>query len=187
MRSWRAHLNHLVLDLRDDFPKTRQYKRAKRAPFRDWQAAIDILAAWDVLLPDVVNEFRGLESLRHRTIHFNRDTYSNLRGDALTAIAHLRVIIDRQFGAFGNQPWFIGAVGAVFIKREYEANPFVRRYYLPQCPFVGVRHGFDPLMRVCDFPDYGDGELTDEEFCASYNSRDPASVASSEAPPSPHK
>src|SRR5271166_2610304 len=63
-------LNHLVLDLREDFRKTRQYKRANKSPFRNWQAAIGILVAWDVLLPDVVEEFRKLESLRHRSIHF---------------------------------------------------------------------------------------------------------------------
>jgi hypothetical protein len=173
-------LNHLVLDLREDFPKTRHYKRAKRAPLRDWQVAIDILAAWDVLLPDVIKEFRELESLRHRSVHFNPDTYFNLRDDALTAIAHLRVIIDRQFGTFGTQPWFIsGTHGAAFIKREYEKRPFIRRYYLPQCPCVGVLIGFDENLRPLDFHDYGDDALTDEEFCASYNSRDPASVAGS--------
>jgi hypothetical protein len=175
-------LNHLVLDLREDFRSTPQYKKVyNKSSFDNWQVAIDTLAAWDVLLPDVAEEFERLAQLRHRSIHFSVDTYSNLRDDALTAIACLRLIIDRQFGTFGPQPWFItGTRGAAFIKREYEMRPFIRRYFLPQCPFVGVRSGFDRRLQLVDFHDYGDGELTDQEFCDAYNSRDPASVAGSE-------
>jgi hypothetical protein len=73
-----------------------------------------------------------------------------------------------------------GVRGAAFIKREYETRPFIMRYFLPQRPFVGVRCGFDNHLRPLDFNDYGDGELTDQEFCEAYNSRDPASVAGNE-------
>jgi hypothetical protein len=172
-------LNHLVLDLREDFRGTPEYKQVyNKSSFDDWQLVIDTLATWGVLLPDVVKEFGRLEKLRHRSIHFNVDTYSKLREDALAAIAHMQLIIERQFGAFGDQPWFIAGIGgAAFIKREYELQPFIRRYFLPQCPFVGVLSGFDPHFRLVDLPDYGDGELTDQEFCDAYNSRDPASVA----------
>jgi hypothetical protein len=38
-------LNHLVLDLREDFRKTRKYNLAKKAPFRNWPLAISILVA----------------------------------------------------------------------------------------------------------------------------------------------
>lgn len=176
-------LNHLVLDLRDEFRKTPEYKKVyNKSSFDNWKLAIGTLAAWDVLRPEIVEEFGRLAELRRRSIHFNVDTYTKLRDDALTAIAHLRVIIDRQFGAFGTQPWFImGVRGAAFIKREYETRPFIRRYFLPQSPFVGVRSGFDRQFQLLDFQDYGDGELTDQEFCEAYNSRDPASVAGTEA------
>src|SRR6476469_6806260 len=54
-------LNHLILILRDDFKATPQYKRLyKKDSFDNWDIAIDTLAAWDVLLPDVVTEFRKL-------------------------------------------------------------------------------------------------------------------------------
>ena len=127
-------LNHLVLDLREDFRNTPQYKKVySKSSFDNWQVAIDTLAAWDVVLPDVAKEFARLAELRRRSIHFNVDTYSKLRDDALTAIAHLRLIIERQFGVFGSQPWFItGIGGTAFIKREYEMRPFIRRYFLPQ-------------------------------------------------------
>ena len=107
-----------------------------------------------------------------------------MRSDALTAVTHIRLIIDRQFGAFGTQPWFIaGVLGAAFIKREYEALPFIRHYFLPHCPFVGVRHSIkmDEHRRAqfIDIHDYGDGDLSDEEFRDAFNDRDPASIAHS--------
>jgi hypothetical protein len=178
-------LNHLVLDLRDDFRGTPEYRRVhSKSSFNNWHLATSTLLAWDVLLPDVAEEFSKLETLRHRSIHFNPHTYADLRDDALAAVAHIRLIIDRQFGWFGTQPWFIeGVLGASFIKREYETKPFIRRFFLPQCPFVGVRCAieFDQNHRPrhIDFHDYGDGELTDEEFRDAFNSRDPASIANS--------
>jgi hypothetical protein len=171
-------LNHLVIDLREDFRATPQYKKVyNKSSFDDWQGAISTLLAWDVLLPDVAEEFEKMIGLRHRSIHFNVDTYSRLRDDALTSIAHLRTVIDRQFGTFGAQPWFLNTPGACFIKREYETRPFIRRYFLAQCPFVGVLSGFDQRLHPIDFHDYGDGELTDQEFCDAFNHRDPAAVA----------
>jgi len=171
-------LNHLVIDLREDFRATPQYKKVyNKSSFDDWQVAISTLRAWHVLLPDVAEEFEKMAELRHRSIHFNVDTYARLRDDALTAIAHLRTIIDRQFGTFGAQPWFLDTPGACFIKREYETRPFIRRYFLPQCPFVGVLSGFDKRLSPIDFHDYGDGELTDQQFCDAFNHRDPAAVA----------
>jgi hypothetical protein len=103
-----------------------------------------------------------------------------LREDALLAISLTSKIVEQQFGWFGAQPWFIeGVTGASFVKRQCEAHPFIKRFVLPQCPCVGVRcaikgghpHGY------ADFDDYGDGELTDEEFREAYNTRDPASIA----------
>lgn len=177
-------LNHLGLDLREDFRSTPEYKRVyRKSSFDNWELAIDVLVAWSVLLPDVADEFRKLGALRNRTIHFNAKTYSTLRSDALMAITHMRVIIEGQFGIFGAQPWIIeGTRGAAFIKREYETRPFVKRYFLPQCPFVGVRcaleHGPQGFIHV-DFNDYGPGELTDQEFCQAFNDRDPRSIARS--------
>jgi hypothetical protein len=172
-------LNHLVIDLREDFRTRPQYKKVyNKSSFDNWEVAMSTLVAWDIMLPDVAEEFEKLAELRHRSIHFNADIYSRLREEALTAIAHLRTIIDRQFGTFGNQPWFIPDIrGACFIRREYETQPFIKRYFLPQCPFVGVRSGFDRNLRPVDFHDYGDGELTDQEFCDTFNNRDPARVA----------
>jgi hypothetical protein len=51
------------------------------------------------------------------------------------------VIISKQFGAFGPQPWFISDIpGASYIKKEAERNPFVHKILIPNCYFVGPYH-----------------------------------------------
>ncbi len=72
-------LNHLTLDLRDFFKHTLEYKKIYRKDsFDNWQVPIDTLQAWGVLLPKAVDEFRMLVKLRHRSIHFNVNTYATL-------------------------------------------------------------------------------------------------------------
>ena len=174
-------LNHLILDLREFYKKTKQYKIVSRkASFDNWQIAIDVLEAWHILLPEVIVEFNALRLLRNRSIHFNAATYANLRDDALAAIYHIREIIDQQFTAFGKRPWFIeGTKGHIFIKRKWEENPFVRTYYLPTCPFVGPYFAilFDGGLQFVDHADYGDGDWTDEEFAAVFEARSSEQLA----------
>jgi hypothetical protein len=127
-----------------------------------------------VLLPKTVAEFRSLLTLRNRSIHFNVSTYATLRDNALAAIHNIGEIIDHQFTAFGNRPWFImGTRGHIFIKREWEENPFIRTYYLPTCPFGGPYFAisFAQGLAFHDQADYGDGEWTDEEFATGFNAR----------------
>jgi hypothetical protein len=168
-------LNHLILDLRGFYKHTPEYKRVcRKDSFDNWQVPIDTLEAWNVLLPKAVAELRALMVLRHRSIHFKVSTYSNLHEDALAAIHHVSTIIEQQFAAFGSRPWFIdGTRGHVFIKRDWEHNPFVKTYYLPTCPFVGPYFAisFDEGLRFYDHRDYGDGDWTDEEFAAAFEAR----------------
>lgn len=183
-------LNHLILDLRDHFKSTPQYKRVySKASFDRWHIVIDTLEAWQVLLPEVVAAFRDLEQLRNRSIHFNGDTASQLPADALRAAGLLIRIIEKQFCAFGPQPWFIkGTLGAGFIKREWENNPFVAHYYCAKNVCVGPFHTVDlhPVhgWRFIDHPDYGEfgiDSLTDEQFKDVFNDHDPAANARAEA------
>lgn len=174
-------LNHLVIDLRAFYRATPEYRRVYRQnSFDDWRVPIDVLEAWEVLLPAAAAEFRALMPLRNRSIHFNLGTYATLREDALAAILHMRTIIDQQFGTFALRPWFIeGTLGHVFIRKAYETHPFIRTYFLPHCPLVGplfaMRHG-QRGWEFFDVEDYGDGEWSDEEFAARYNDRDPEAV-----------
>lgn len=173
-------LNHLILDLRDHYRHTPEYKKiARKQSFSDWTQVIDILLAWNVLLPSAEVPFRALMALRHQSIHFNASTYTNLRSDALSAVLQMRQIIEQQFGSWGQQPWFIrGSLGQIFIKREWEANPFIQKFYLPQCPLVGPHFAisFDQGLRYHDYPDYGDGTWTDDEFVEAFNTRSPEKV-----------
>lgn len=175
-------LNHLILDMRPFFKQTPEYRRVQRNDsFDNWDVPINTLEAWNILLPEAAKELRALKRLRHRSIHFNVSTYSTLRDDALAAILHMRAIIEQQFGSFALKPWFIpGTSGHVFIRKSFETNPFVVKYFIPRCPFVGPLFGMgiaeSGRWEFYDVPDYGDGDWTDEEFARQYNERDPSKV-----------
>ncbi|MEE4210477.1 MAG: hypothetical protein V2I43_14590 [Parvularcula sp.] len=178
-------LNHLILDMRESFKGTTQYKQVYRKnSFDRWEVPIDTLEAWGILLPEAAVEFRALKILRHRSIHFSAGTYSTLREDSLAAIIHMRTIIEQQFGSHGVRPWFIsGTKGHIFIKKEWENHPFILTYFVPNCPFVGPLFGMAPdeygAWNILDKADYGDGEWTDEEFAREYDERDPELVVTS--------
>ena len=177
-------LNHLVLDLRAYFVETPEYKNVANAgSFSNWRIVIDTLEAWNVLLPDVVTEFRALSRIRHRSVHFNIRTYKTVEDEALKAVLHMRTIIERQFGSLWGAPWFIeGTIGGVFIRKEFESDPFVKTYFLPNCPFVGPLFGAGFTEHGWEFYDrrnYGTGSLTDEEFAQAYNERNPEEVVHS--------
>jgi hypothetical protein len=171
-------LNHLILDLRDNFRATPEFKYTYgKSSFDDWSHAIKTLEAWRVLEPESAVALRELEQLRHRSLHFNPDTVVKVREHALAAIRNLMKVIEYQFGAFGCRPWFIeGTLGMCFIKKDWEAHPFISKYYLPLCPKVG--HLFtwmhtDTGWAACDFEHYeNDREVTDEEFKELFNNRD---------------
>jgi len=162
-------LNHLILDLREDYKNTAQYKEVySKKSFDNWDKVISILDEWKVLLPDVVNKFNELKSLRNFSIHFNPDTDILERNLALQSISLLREIIIGQFG-WGNQPWFIPNIpGAIYLKKEAEEWPFVKKFIIPNCMYVGYKHRFENngsgWFNVIDNNDYEDKEITDDEF-----------------------
>jgi hypothetical protein len=162
-------LNHLMRELRHEFKGTPQYKRVySKSSFDDWNLATDTLGAWDVLLQEVVNEYRKLAELRNRSLHFDPSVDAMVRPIALEAIQLLSEIIGKQFSGFGNLPWFIsGIAGVSFIRKEWESKPFVKHVYLPNCalvsPFHTIEMSGDRLV-VVD-PQYGRGiDGSDEEF-----------------------
>jgi hypothetical protein len=176
-------LNHMIIDLREFYTSTPEYRHVyRKKSFDNWDVPIDALASWGVLLPDVAQEFRALKSLRHHSIHFNVETYSTLKDDALAAILHMRTIIARQFGSHGLQPWFLnGTKGHQFIAQDWETHPFVQTYYLHNCPFVGplfdMEYG-EQGWQFHDYPDYGERGWTDNEFARAFEERTPEMLAS---------
>jgi hypothetical protein len=155
--------------LRDDYKSAPEYRRVYRKDsFDDWDVPIDALESWGILLPEVVNEFRNLKGMRHRVIHFRPDVDHNDRELALEAIRCLRAIIIAQFGAFGTQPWFLSTIpGEMYIRKDSENVPFIRRVYLPNCLLVGPKHRIEtliPRLVVNDSFEYDNREITDDEF-----------------------
>jgi hypothetical protein len=171
-------LNHLILDLRDTFRGTPEFKDVYgKDSFDRWPRVIEILESWQVLQPHAALALRELGLLRHRSLHFNPETAQNTREHALAAIQHLMKVVEHQFSAFGPCPWFIeDTLGMCFIKKEWETHPFIRKYYLPFCPKVGYLFSWvhtDHGAAACDFKNYEDDrEVSDEEFRELFNNRD---------------
>lgn len=184
-------LNHLVIDLRDHFRDRKSHSKvASGESFDKWQQLIYVLDDWGVLRPDAITAMRKLEIIRHRSLHYSEKTYGKLREEALDAIRLLTSCINAQFSAFGTQPWFIrGTKGAAFIKAEWETNPFVREFYLPICPSVGIYYSLNHSSRgweLFDFKDYDERIISDDEFCQLYNERDHTRLAPTSVPPPEH-
>ncbi|PKO93523.1 MAG: hypothetical protein CVU15_03050 [Betaproteobacteria bacterium HGW-Betaproteobacteria-1] len=163
-------LNHLILSLRENYRSTPEYKAVYRKDsFDDWSLAINTLQAWDVLLPQAVQDFRALMQQRHKAIHFSPETDHNARELALEAIKSLQAIIGEQFSGWGPQPWFITTIpGEIYIKKEWETRPFIAKVYLPNASFVGYKHRIEairPQVHIVD-PDHNTDtpEVSDDEF-----------------------
>ncbi len=162
-------LNHLVIKLRDDFQGTDEYKRVHRKDsFDDWEQAIGTLEAWKVLLPEAAGHFRKLKAVRHRAIHFNPETERGARAIALDALKVFHQIVDAQFTAFGDRPWYIrNDTGVSFVRKAAEAEPFVSRVILPSCSLVGPAHKLENAgggFVAVDPTEYPDREVSDEEY-----------------------
>ncbi len=179
-------LNHLVIDLRDNFKSTPEYKTVyRKKSFDDWSKAVDVLTAWKVLEKNVATLFKKLEVQRQRSIHFNLKIVSNLRDESLASIQLLRDIIAQQFSGYEGQSWVIpGTRGHRFFKKEYEGDPFLECYFFPQSPLVGINFAmrFDPNAGwiFYDYDDYGSKSLSDEEFRDQFNDRNHSQLTPTE-------
>jgi hypothetical protein len=166
-------LNHLILLLRNDFKSTVEYRKVYRKDsFDDWGLAINTLQSWNILLPTVVNNFRLLMDKRNRAIHFRPEIDHNVRGLALEAIACLQEIIGEQFSGFGLQPWFITDIpGEIYIKKDWESNPFINKIYLPNGLPLSPYHKIEaiiPQLKIIDpFFKKDCSTISDEKFSAS--------------------
>ena len=168
-------LNHMIIRLRDHFKATPQYKKVyNKHSIQDWNQALDVLDAWQVLLPSASSAFRTLARLRNsEAIHFNPNVDTDDRDPALRACRLLCEIVQSQFGAFGNQPWYIkNTPGVMFVSRDAEQTPFVKEIVLPNCRLVGVKHKVvrfePPQIEISDNAIYPDRELTDDEFVVEW-------------------
>lgn len=164
-------LNRLILHLRDHYKSTPQYQKIyRKKSFDNWSLAIDTLDSWNVLLPGPCAEFCQLEDLRNKAVHFNPEADHNDRELALSAVKLLQSIIEKQFSAFGSQPWYISGVGgAAYVSKAWEDKPFVKEVVLPACRLVGPYHRLEHGTRgwiVEDNHEYEEKEISDGEFAA---------------------
>lgn len=165
-------LNHLIHEFRDDFKGTPEYKQVyDKESFDDWSKAIDVLQSWDILLPEVVSDYRELRTKRNESIHFRPETSTRAREMALDAIKLLGRIIEGQFGSLGVKPWYFHSGGETYIKKEAEGWPFVAKILVPAGLHVGPRYTleYDQQSGVWSIEDIGDAgpdEGTDQDFIA---------------------
>lgn len=162
-------LNQLVIGLRDQFQGTPEYARVRQGQaLKQWGTMINALRTWGVLRDDVAGDFDRLANKRNNALHFNPDTDVHVRRQALAALRLLDRIISNQFGAIGPKPWFIpGTLGAWFITKAAESDPFVQLIYLPNSLRVGPCHAMsqeDGQWFVHDDYNYGEDNISDEEF-----------------------
>ncbi|CAA9462035.1 MAG: hypothetical protein AVDCRST_MAG14-2606 [uncultured Rubrobacteraceae bacterium] len=165
-------LNHLVLDLREQYRETPEYKNVqKKKSFDNWDRVISTLEAWNVLLPPAVEAFKKLKEARNRrAIHFHRETDDRDREFALEAVKALSEIISVQFGTIPPKPWFIPDIEAagVYIKKDMEEDPFVKLIYLPNSVLVGPEHYLEGMddgrWKVFDNSNYDDRNISDTEY-----------------------
>jgi hypothetical protein len=162
-------LNRLIIHLRDDYRHTNEYKKVSRKDsFDHWDLPIKTLSNWKVLLPNVVESFRKLKEIRNRALHFNPETDTNDKELSHQAISRITSIIEDQFSGFGPQPWFIpGIAGAAYIKKDFEAQPFVKHIVIPSCVLVAPHHELETVNGgwvVKDEHQYEEREISDEEF-----------------------
>jgi hypothetical protein len=179
-------LNHLIQDLREDYKSTPEYKTVyNKDSFDDWTRAIEVLDAWGVLLPEVVTGFHELRAIRNGAVHFRPELNQDARDQALSAIKTLSDIIERQFGAIGERPWYFGNGGETYIRGDAESEPFVRKFVVPTGTLVGpmyrLEFNFDAYQfEVIDVGDAGPSTGTDDEFLALRSSGSSAPIAASE-------
>ena len=169
-------LNHLLLSHRDIFKSTPEYKSVyRKASFDNWDVPINTLHSWGVLQADAVTAFNELKGIRNSAIHFTPATDHNDRSLSLTAIHTLGRVIDSQFTAFSVRPWFIpNTPGTTFLKKSYESDHFIKTVYIPNCAYVGPFHTLERAndgWRVHDNHQYGEREISDEEFATLYNDK----------------
>jgi hypothetical protein len=164
-------LNHLLINLRDKFKNTPEYKNVyNKNSFENWDVAINTLTNWGILLPSVTSNYRLLKKRRNNSIHFKLETEESEKEEALEAITLIQNIIGQQFSGFGDEPWFITDIpGEIYIKSSWESNPFIQLVYLPSSVYVGYKHTIEPSpqgLLIRDDFNYEEGVITDEEFCA---------------------
>lgn len=180
-------LNHLFLDLRANFPRSEHDRKAHtRKSIDDWSRAIKVLDAWGVFqTPKIRESFEKLREIRNRVLHFNSETVATLREESLAALTCLSNIIEGQFGfQFSNA--ISGSKGSFFFRKNVENNPFIRHYYISQCPYVTPYYSMrfvNGAWLVFDRDVSPEVEVSDDEFVSTFSARTLEQLVPNDIPP----
>lgn len=159
-------LNHLWLGLQSEYAIPARFRN--NGALNNWSHLAGILTGWGILLPKAKKMIMKLEDARQKSIHFRPsvDLDKQSKPRALAAIKMLQGFIREQFSSYGEFPWYItGVYNEIYIKKEWEASPYIKLLYLPHCSLVGPQHvirGANP-WRAEDKTNLI-GEVTDAEF-----------------------
>ena len=157
-------LNDLVMKLKAYYTSSERYKEVNRKDsLDDWDRAISILIDWNVIDSEIAGHFAVLQRLRNPSVHYG--DVANRAQNAKTAIENLNAIAGLLFGQ-GIKRLFM-CEGEIYIKAEYEREPFTKEFLLPHCHEVGYEHGAESRAGetvLVDRGSYPNGSLSDDEF-----------------------
>jgi len=164
-------LNHLVLDLREDYDDGSEEPNEHSGIFTckscsSWNLMINTLTRWGIFNSNIKNLFKELSKKRHKSLHFNEGTINNLGDESLGTIKILQEIIQKLFPAFGGD-YFIPTKGETYLKKELESKPFFKKYYLPNSKLVSPYHKVikvRPRFIIEDIDNVEDKEVSDNQF-----------------------
>jgi hypothetical protein len=156
-------LNLLMLRLRDYHKSSRWYKKIyNKNSFDNWDLCIKVLRDWGILSAGLSDTFDELKEIRHQSIHFQ--DLPDLEARSINALKEVMKVTDSLFGMRAD---VLFMHGHFFIKKEKEADPLVREFYIPRSHYVGYRYRIENRngqATIVDNDVYEDQEVTDEEF-----------------------
>ena len=136
-------LHQLVQSLRQDYinhPATTKRVRSGRLS-SEWGTLIDVLHGWTVLDDEVAATYHNLEMLRHAAVHFDPALPAEGREPALEALLALQEIVASVFEPHGGPPRYIAETpGAAYLSLDAEAEPLIKRIFLPHSALVSPTH-----------------------------------------------
>jgi hypothetical protein len=163
-------LNYLVINLRDEFKEFEVHSDIRtHKSLSNWKIMNEALLLWNIFDVNVFNEFNELLKIRNRVIHYNKNIEEDLKGIALRSLKIMANIITMQYSSYRNEKYFIQEMFAeTYLKKEYEAHPFVKLIYVPNSLKVSPFHFVTSVKNGYFEIDHGieieDKDVSDIEF-----------------------
>lgn len=160
-------LNHLWKEFSTDHPVDSGYRKfIGKLGMQTWLPQINHLHRWGILVDEAAKALKELYRERQEAIHVRFEVETEDKARALKAIGLIRDVVNAQFCGFGKNPWFITEIaGEIYLKKEWEAHPFIQRVYVPQTTYLGPKHACVSMMPL-QYQDqaYPEIEISDEEW-----------------------